>query len=52
MKEEIFDVVVIGCGASEMMAAIRAGQRGLKTHSFGEKVAPWHKAFNYWKRQR
>jgi flavin-dependent dehydrogenase len=52
MKEEIFDVVVIGCGASGMMAAIRAGERGLKAIVLEKKIASWHKAFNYRKRQR
>jgi predicted flavoprotein YhiN len=40
MKEEIFDVVVIGCGASGMMTAIRAGARGLKTIVLEKKSHP------------
>ncbi|MDR1627182.1 MAG: NAD(P)/FAD-dependent oxidoreductase [Oscillospiraceae bacterium] len=40
MKEEIFDVAVIGCGASGMMAAIRAGERGLKTIVLEKKSRP------------
>jgi predicted flavoprotein YhiN len=40
MKEEIFDVAVIGCGASGMMAAIKAGERGLKTIVLEKKSRP------------
>jgi predicted Rossmann fold flavoprotein len=37
---EIYDVAVIGCGPSGMMAAIKAGKRGLKTIVLEKKSRP------------
>ncbi|MCA6070395.1 MAG: NAD(P)/FAD-dependent oxidoreductase [Endomicrobium sp.] len=37
---DVYDVVVIGCGPAGMMAAIKAGERGLKTIVLEKKSRP------------
>jgi predicted Rossmann fold flavoprotein len=38
--KEVFDVVVVGAGVAGMMAAIKAGERGLKTIVLEKKARP------------